>query len=265
MRTKLLNLTYLLLAILATGWLLHSRFALFNTNDSSPPISSGLIVSAIPEIFLLCGFQFLLYTLYKYPSRKKVVDLLIQRSMESATPTLYPVNTGVRFELLQSELDALKTITNEDFDLDLPEPELITINKTVNSEIGKDSEKLEFHSMEPLKEATLLASYGQYNQAISILQEAFAQTFAKHDEIAIKLLEVVDNEIDSSNISAQRLKYLYSKRDEILSKFSLERGKLCDEVWLKIHMDHPVQTDQEYSESITHEKNYVYKEANTGT
>ena len=264
MRTKLLNLAYLGMAFLATGLLIHSKFGLFGFDGSQTAITSDLLLSAIPEIFLLSGFLFLLYTLYKYPSRKKVVDLLLQRSMEDPHKNSCPVTESVGVELFEVELDTLVAITTEDFELEPPKSELLVSTRTFNLSNGDDSEHPKFNSLSLLEEAELLSTYGQNNQAVTLLLDAFSETFKVHDDLVLKILEIIDREIHSVATSAQRLKALHSKRDVLLTKFALERGKLSDEVWLQIYAGHPVQTDQDYKDPTTDEELYVYKEANTG-
>ena len=238
MRSWLINLVCLFIAIVAIGWLLLELLAVTGLQETTGTAAFEVATVALAKTTLLVGFLVLLYLLHKHLRRKYIVKQQFQCDQGMFPDEMQPPR---EIGFTQVGIDSYTTSAIDIFSSPEDESSLSS-----NSSLSLNSD--EFHSGDALKESRLLMKNGKIDESIALLLTAFYKEYSDHNSIATELMRIINSEIQNSAISKRRLEYLFSKRDKILKKISGERGKFSDEVWLRMHTAYPDKIEADYSE-----------------
>ena len=93
---------------------------------------------------------------------------------------------------------------------------------------------LESDPLDPMVEAATFANFGQFDNAVNVLLEAFDRKGSDHDVLATAIFHYLDKEVNNPMTSAERAAYTENRKTEIITMFTTERANLSDETWKKI-------------------------------
>ena len=280
MRLRLLNLTYLVVALIAIGWVLFELYSANGAADSGGTAWSESVITALFNIPIVAGILIVLFALYKYPAhtedqirnKQKVSEQTgnnvvsppleqtgkkTSRVMQSSRDKEIPgvkLDTDISLNTDSTTLNMDSTTLDvDDYFLNPPnDDDHIEDNKYCSTgEISGGIDQGDHESLAPLIGAQTLVRLGENDHAVDMLLDAFTDDDgAESDAIAIQILKIINDELNDDSISAVRDLHLQLKKDEILDSFSENRGKLSDMTWKTIQMDNPIPEDSDYSDSV---------------
>ncbi len=257
-------LTYLVVAVIASGWVLFDLYSAIVLDGIKGTASSEGTITSILNMPILAGILILLFSFYRYPygpgnyKRNKQIG----SKKESSAPLILTSKKISREwqssqdkETQDAEIDHDNSLSTdstmlfmESTTLDVDDYFAIPTEDVAHREYDQEVQTFDFsgesssESLEPLVEAEVLAKFGRFNQAIEILLDEFTGNEGNCDEIATQILKFINNELGKESTKLERMSLLELEINEIVNVFSNGRAKLSDEIWQKIQLLNPIQT-----------------------
>ncbi len=215
------------IALFASVGILLVSTSIFDGNLSAMEFA----IEALPIAFALCGIGLLILPMFKF---RRPVDESTYIQNFTSDEEIYELNINSVEEQVtidpdfSNQKEFFKSLESIDKILDKYEEEE---EEEPEDRIGLDSSSYITSSADPIAEANVLIFSGKSSQAIELLLAYFELHGSDSDSIALELVSIIENEINKEDVDREWLKYLYSKRNNILFKLQDKRSKLSNSTW----------------------------------